>query len=270
LPHSVPRPSSNAVEVICLGVGEGWPCHDRRHSAYLYRFGDTRILVDCGEGLSTAFKAGGFSYDSVDRVLLSHMHSDHVGSFSLFIQGMWLEGRRRPLSVSAPIAGIATLQDLLEITLLFPSLIRFPIRWEPTVPGRRLKTGAVSLTAHSTTHLESLRRSFAEEHPRGAFDCYSFVFEFAGKRVAHTSDIGHVDDLEPLLAGSLDLLVCELSHVRPADLFAKLRGREIGRIVFVHLARDLWEQRPQLRRQARAALGGIPFDIPRDGARFLC
>ena len=103
----MPVSSNREIGLTCFGVGEGWPCHDRRHSSYLYRFGESHILVDCGEGLSTAYKVSGLSYDLVDRVLISHLHSDHVGSFSLWMQGLWLEGRQRPVTVSAPLAAIA-------------------------------------------------------------------------------------------------------------------------------------------------------------------
>jgi ribonuclease Z len=256
------------IQLTCFGVGEGWPCHDRRHSSYLYRFGEHRLLVDCGEGLSTAYKAAGLSYELVDRVLISHLHSDHVGSLSMFMQGLWLEGRHRPITISAPVAAILPIQDWLEATLLFPELVRFETRWEPLVPGRPVRTGRVRIRAFPTTHLESLRRSFAAKHTGAVFDCFGFLFEYGRLRAAHSSDIGHVDDLEPLLAKPLDLLVCELSHVTPSDLFVKLRGRGIGRVVFTHLARELWSDLPKLRREAKKALQGTPFSIARDGDIF--
>ena len=37
------------VSLTCLGVGDGLPCADRHHAAFLYRFGHTSILVDCGK-----------------------------------------------------------------------------------------------------------------------------------------------------------------------------------------------------------------------------
>src|ERR1051325_11930468 len=35
--------------LTCFGVGDGWPCADRKHAAFLYRFGHATILIDCGE-----------------------------------------------------------------------------------------------------------------------------------------------------------------------------------------------------------------------------
>lgn len=260
--------SKPVLELTCFGVGEGWPCPDRRHSSFLYRIGRNHILVDAGEGLSSAYKASGLSYDQVDRLLVSHLHSDHVGSLSLWIQGLWLEGRRRPLSISAPERGLEPIRDWLEATLLFPDLVRFPIRWDPIVAGGRFRVGDVRVQAFPTTHLESLRRSFQQRHPRGVFDCFSFVFTSRGLRVGHTADIGDVNDLEPLLAEPLDLLLCELSHVSAADLFLKLRRRPIRKLVLTHLSREHWNGRAAMLRQARKALVGTDVSIARDGDVF--
>jgi ribonuclease BN (tRNA processing enzyme) len=251
--------------VSCLGVGEGWPCADRRHAAFLYRFGAAHLLVDCGDGLSSTFKARGDSYDLVDRVFLTHMHSDHVGGFSLFVQGLWLEKRRRPLPVHLPAAGIPALKAWLNATILFEDLVGFPVYWEPLAPAVKIRDGEVTVTPHPTTHLESLRRAFQKQHRTGAFDSYGFTLEAAGRRVGHSGDIGHVDDLDPLLEQPLDLLVCELSHVPPADLFAKLRGRKIGHVVFVHVERQLWENLAATRKLARQGLGRMKVTFARDG-----
>ena len=80
--------------LTCLGVGDGWPCADRRHAAFLYRFGKTTLLVDCGEPVDASLRAHGVKPDAVDRILISHLHSDHIGGFFMLMQGFWLEGRR--------------------------------------------------------------------------------------------------------------------------------------------------------------------------------
>src|SRR5205823_1827426 len=79
----------------CFGTGDGWPSADRNHSSFLYRFGQTRVLIDCGEGISRSYKASGLSYNAVDGIFLSHMHADHTGGFLMLMQGMWLEKRRK-------------------------------------------------------------------------------------------------------------------------------------------------------------------------------
>jgi ribonuclease Z len=263
-----PDATGTQAALHCLGIGDGWPSPDRRHSSYLYRFGTTSLLVDCGDGLNTGFAADGLKYDELDAVLLSHLHSDHVGGFSLFVQDLWLERRRRQLPVHLPGSGIAPLKAWLDATILPPALIGFPIRWVPLRAGRKFRAGAVSVTAFPTTHLESLRRALQPRYPHIGFEAFSFLLEAPGVRIAHTADLGAASDLVPLVANPLDLLVCELAHVELEHLAAMLRGRPIGRIVFMHVAREFWQDRPGTRRRLKAALGPIPFTFARDGDRF--
>jgi ribonuclease Z len=250
--------------VTCLGVGDGWPCVDRRHSAFLYRFGSVRLLLDCGEGTTGAFKSLAPDYDELDRVILSHLHADHIGGFHMFIQGLWLEGRLRPLPVSLPREGVRPLEQMLRSAYLFQELLPFRLRFEALRAGRPINVRGVRVTPHPTRHLDRLRQDHQSRHRR-AFECFGFVLEGAGRRVGHTADIGHVDDLEPFVAEPLDLLVCELAHCEATDIFDALRGKPIRQIVFVHLARKHWDDQRGIRRLAKKHLGGIPFLVASDG-----
>jgi hypothetical protein len=138
----------------------------------------------------------------------------------------------------------------------------------PLQPGQALRPRPLRITAHPTRHLDSLAALFRETHPETCFDAFSFILEGAGKRVAHTADIGHEDDLDPLLEKPLDLLVCELAHVEPVKIFAKLKGRPIGQIAFIHLTDEYWRKRASLKRCVLRDLGPIPCRIARDGDRI--
>lgn len=262
-----PSPSTGVVNrsVTCFGVGEGWPSEDRRHASFLYNCGSIRLLVDCGDGMSSAFKAAGIAYEDVDAVFISHMHSDHVGGFSMFVQALWLQQRRRPLPIYAAPRAIAALQAWLAAVVLPPELLGFELAWRPLVAGQPISIGDVVITAHPTAHLESLRRSFEVRYPGTCFEAFSFVMEGSGFRVAHTADIGEVRDLEPLLRSHADLLICELSHVEPVPLCAALREAPPGRVIFVHVAREHLAIAGQAEQRLRVLLGPVPFELAHDG-----
>lgn len=260
-----------AYSLTCFGVGDGWPCADRKHSAFLYELGNPgetqRILIDAGEPISSSYKASGLDYDLIDRIFLSHFHFDHLGGFFMLLQGFWLENRKKDLHVHLPSHGIEPIRRLLEAGCIFDELLPFRLVFEPIVPGRPIAFGGMTVTAHPTTHLQGLRNSFREIHPN-VYDAFSFLLESGTTRIGHTSDIGGVDDLEPLLQQRLDLLVCELAHVEPVDLFRRIQNADIQRAIFIHLSRRHWDELDKLQALATEVLQRIQFSFARDGEKI--
>jgi ribonuclease BN (tRNA processing enzyme) len=250
--------------LTCFGVGDGLPCGNRNHSSYLYRFAGTTLLVDCGDPISRSYKASGLSYDLVDRIFLSHLHADHIGGFLMLLQSFWLERRARELPVHLPAEGLDPLRRMIDAAYLFDELLPFRLRLEPLAPLQPVAQGSVSVTPHSTTHLDSLRNAFSRKHPAG-YAAFSFVLEADGRRIAHTADLGAVSDLEPLVSKPLDLLVCELSHFEAQELFDYLRGRPVKHLALVHLARRYWDKLEESRRLAAEMLPELRISFPVDG-----
>lgn len=153
------------MSVTCLGVGDGTPNGDRNCSAYLYDLDGERLLIDCGEPLTRSLKASGQSFDSIDRVLLSHYHFDHVGGFFMFIQGSWLEGRKRPLPVHLPAVGIEPVRQMLQAACLFEEVLPFRIQFKPIVPRRPIRLSKTRITPFLTSHLDHFRKEYEARYP---------------------------------------------------------------------------------------------------------
>ena len=254
----------NETSVTFFGVGDGWPCDERKHSAFLYRFGQTRLLIDCGEPVSGSYKATGLSYDAIDGIFISHLNFDHIAGFFMLLQGFWLEQRKSVLPVHLPAEGIEPIRRMLEAGYVFDELLPFKLQFAPLKAGQAVVTGEVKVTAFPTTHLDHFRRAFHKKHPVG-YEAFSFLLEAGRLRIAHSADLGVPEDLAPLLEKPLDLLVCELAHFKAEDLFGYLRGRAIKRIAFIHLARAHWNNLKKIHRQAEKQLGGIPFSFAQAG-----
>jgi ribonuclease BN (tRNA processing enzyme) len=246
-----------------FGVGDGWPCADRNHTSFLYRLGDISILLDCGDSISRSYKASGLDYDLIDRIIISHMHSDHIGGFFMLMQGFWLEQRRKDLPVSMPLDGIKPVQSLLRVGLIFNELLRFKLKFEQIRLGKPIMTGDVRITPYRSTHLEQLRRSFQFKYP-DRYQAYCFLIEQGRLRIGHSADIGAPEDLEPLVRKPLDLLICELAHFQAEDLFLYLQRRHIKRIVFTHVGRAYWQDLKATQKLAAKMLGDIPFSFAKD------
>ena len=227
----------------------------------MYRFGPTSILVDCGEPIDASYKASGLSYDLIDAIFLSHLHSDHVGGFFMLMQGFWLEKRTKPLRVYLPGGAIKPLREMLKAVLLFEELLPFRLEFRPLNAGEAIAVGTVSVTPFATSHLGQIQRK--AKAPRD-LTSYCFLIEDGKRRAGHSSDLGKPEDLDPLLAKLVDLLICELAHFEPAEIFRYLKGRDIKRVAFVHIARGLWEDLGPTRRLAAKMLPHLPYNFARD------
>ena len=85
-----------------------------------------------------------------------------------------------------------------------------------------------------------------------------------------SSYLGSPADLMPALAALCDVLVCELSHYLPEELFSVLQGRTIRRLLFNHLAPELNGREVGLLRGARAALPQIGEITAVDDGERIC
>jgi ribonuclease BN (tRNA processing enzyme) len=251
------------VSVKCFGVGDGVPNVDRNHSSYLYTLGGASVLIDCGEPVSRSLKASGMSYDGIDRLVISHLHSDHFGGFLMLLQSFWLEQRRKELVVHLPREAIAPVRQMLRVAYLFEEMMPFQMRFEPLRSGEAIPIGGLAVTPHPTTHLDKLREKFSGKYP-GDYEAFCFLLEAGGKRLAHSCDLGAPEDLAPLLAQPVDLLVCEVSHFEPQALFDYLSRHKVKRLALVHIARWRWEQVEKVREAARKTLPGVEVLVPRD------
>jgi ribonuclease BN (tRNA processing enzyme) len=260
-----------AFEVRCFGTADGSACSDRNHSSFLYRFGDQTVLIDCGDGLDRTYNAAGLEPDLVDVVILSHMHSDHVGGLFMFIQSLWLQRRRKPLRVHVPAGAVKPVKTMLNTALLFDELLPFKLSLCPLKPRNAMAMSGVRIIPFPTSHLNGLRAQFGGKH-KVDFSAYCFLLQSrkarrpAGSvRMGHSADLGKPEDLDPLFREPLDLLVCELSHFTPEELFLYLRHRPVKRVALVHLAEKYRNALSDTRRLARTIIPGIPLRFPNDG-----
>lgn len=255
------------LSLKCFGVGDGAACADRNHSSFLYDFGDTALMIDCGEPVSRSYKASGLSYEKIDALLLSHMHFDHTGGFFMLMQGFWLERRIKKLPVHLPAHGIEPMRNLLDAACLFQEILSFPLEFRAWRDRQPLRQGEIFITPFLTSHLQGFEKSYGKNYP-GNFESYCFLLEGNGLRVGHSADIGQPSDLDPLVASPLDLLVVELAHYQPEELFSYLKNVSVRKIVFTHVGRPHWENMEALRKLAASMLPGTDYAFARDLEEF--
>lgn len=235
-------------------------------SSCLLHASSAKVLIDAGEPCSLRLCDLGIPISDIDAVLITHGHSDHTAGLPMLVQAAWLEKRRRPLPVYMPAELIAPLRAWLDAVFLPEKLVGFPLIFHPWEAGRHEEIApGVVVAPFPTTHLAGLRR-IIEPGASHRFEIFGLDLQAGGQRVIFSSDLGTPQDLEAVLEQTCDVLVCELSHFTPDDLFGFLRGRAIGCLMLNHLAAGLAGREQEIAALARRELPDVPeIFVPRDG-----
>ncbi len=68
--------------------------------------GRSVIVIDCGGDVVQRLLLAGIAPAEIRLLIITHEHPDHVGGFPLFMEKLWLAGRRDRIPVCGPAAGI--------------------------------------------------------------------------------------------------------------------------------------------------------------------
>ena len=244
-----------ANQLFFLGTSDGVASPKRAHASILLTLGGEVLLLDCGEPCSHTLVKHGVSVNRIDSVIISHLHSDHVGGFPMVIQWLWLAGRTRPLPVHMPREGIQPFQQLLKATYLFDELLKFDLAMKPLKKGHSFKVGGVKVELCHNRHLEGFRKSFQRKY-KNPFESFSFRFTHKKTSVVYSGDLASPSDLDPLLKGKTDVLIVELAHFEPQTLFKYLAQHDVGRIFITHLGSHIQPHLVRTRHMAKRLLPG--------------
>jgi ribonuclease Z len=252
------------AEIFVIGSACGFPIPGRGHSSLLLSLSDGSILIDAGEPCSRSLAEAGISFNAIDAVLLTHGHADHTGGLPMLIQSLWISGRIRPLTILLPEELSSPLQEWLNAIYLGPEFIPFEIKYVAWETQPIFQIAGAQIQPHETTHLQSLAKKFGNTR----FKSYSLQVIHSDFRVVFSGDLGSPTDLEIQLDRPLDLLVSELAHFPPNELFRFLDDRPVRKLLLTHLAQELHGNEESIIQQARKELPETVILVAKDGLRI--
>jgi len=98
----------DGLHVFLCGTGSPFPDPSRAGPCLAVIAGDQTLVFDAGSGSPRRLGRMAFPMGDIDRVFLTHLHSDHIDSLGELMLQAWIGGgRTAPLPVAGPV-GTAT------------------------------------------------------------------------------------------------------------------------------------------------------------------
>src|SRR5258706_401801 len=128
-----------AVRIRFVGSGDSFGSGGRFQTCILVDGPGSRFAVDFGASSLIALAQQGIEHNSIDAIVLTHLHGDHAAGVPfLLIDAMLAARRTRPLTIAGP-RELRALLDPIRETLFPGSHVMtppFPLHWIDMSPGR--------------------------------------------------------------------------------------------------------------------------------------
>ena len=95
------------------------PLPDRWLSSLLIRYHGRMVLIDCGEGTQIPLKMIKWGFKTIDAILFTHYHADHIAGLPGLLLTIGNSGREEPLTLLGP-PGIKKVVE--GVTVISPEL----------------------------------------------------------------------------------------------------------------------------------------------------
>ena len=224
------------VTVRFVGSGDAFGSGGRFQTCILVDGPGSRFAIDFGASSLIALAGQGIEHNSIDAVLLTHLHADHVAGVPFLLMDAMLGARRaRSLTIAGPRALRVRMDAIREA--LFPGshamTPKFPLEWIEMEPGRSHRVLDLRVTPEPARHTP-------ETNPT------ALRVEVGDKVIAYTGDTAWTEDVARAVRNA-DLLIAEAYfydkpvkwHLNYPDIVAHAGRVGARRLILTHMSRQM-------------------------------
>jgi len=225
-----------AVRVTFLGAGDAFCSGGLHQSCCFVQGSETSFLLDCGPSVLCDMKRAGLPTDSIDTVLISHLHGDHFAGLPfLFLEYTHVVRRRRTLVIAGPAGTEERVNRLFSAMYRHAAALPLPFELEffHLLPRQQQKIGPLTIDPFAVPHQQ-------DELSLG------LRVEVDARTIVYSGDSGWTEEL-PCQSRDSDLFICECTSFDtrvPNHLdYVQLRENRdrfgSKRMILTHLGQDV-------------------------------
>jgi ribonuclease BN (tRNA processing enzyme) len=239
------------VTVRFAGSGDSFGSGGRFQTCIVIDGPGVRFAIDFGASSLIALARQDIHPNTLDAILLTHLHGDHCGGVPfLLIDAMLGSRRERPLIVAGPTGTTAHLATLREV--LFPGSAimtpKFPLEYRELTVGAANRVLELVVTPRPARHT-------AQTNPT------ALRVEVGDRVIAYTGDTEWTDEVARIAEGA-DLLIAECYyyakpikwHLNYPAIAEQVRRAGAKRVILTHMSAEML-----------AHAGGVPEECAADG-----
>jgi ribonuclease Z len=177
-----------------IGTGSGKTSLKRDHSSILIDSEISKILVDCGDGISRSLLKNKIDFNSIDVIIFTHYHPDHFSGIASLINQMKMSKRKNRLTIFTHKNLVRPLKTFIDSCYLFEETFEFDFEishfeFDDEYPI----DNNFRFTPKQNSHIynkHNISRISDEQ-----FVSASLMFGLGDKKIIYSSDIGKKEDL---------------------------------------------------------------------------
>jgi ribonuclease Z len=223
-----------SLKLTVIGCSAGIPSAHVSTSSYLLESENTTYLFDAGDGTASAALRLGIDVNSIDKVFITHMHSDHSMGLPLLVQLMKGLKRTRPLHIYLPREAEDGFKRLFYMIYLFPEKLGFDINFVGVERGFEFNQHNIRIDFFQNSHLFANKQYIISRTIPNRLQSFSMEVKTDGKKFVYSGDIGAIGDLEQIIENA-DLLLTEGMHLEMDELPLLLQEKNVKKLLLTHL-----------------------------------
>lgn len=231
------------MKIHYLGTCSGTePMPNIHHSSLILETGGVYYWFDAGECCIHTACAMGLDVTKTCAIFVSHPHIDHIGGLANLFACIGKLIRRYGLRLirDNTLDIFFPNPELLQAIKLvsnsgFDTPLSFTMHEHKTKAGLLFADENIRVTALHNTHLKAT----GIQEPLA----FSFLIEAEGKRIVFSGDVGHPEELDPLIGEHCDLLIMETGHHAVTAVCEYAVKKPIDNLHFTHHGREILNDR---------------------------